>query len=76
MGSDAAIVPVPSSYQQAMAYAAMHGGSVNPDNWYIIWTGNNDIIGTASGTAQATVPGIVQYINMTVSALYSAGARK
>ena len=25
---------------------------------------------------QATVPGIVQYINMTMTAAYSAGARK
>lgn len=59
-----------------MSYAAHHGGSVNPDNWYIIWIGANDFVYTANGVQQATVPGMVQYINMTMTAAYSAGARK
>lgn len=71
-----AMVPVPSSYQQAMSYAALHGGSINPNNWYIVWIGANDFIYTANGMQQATVPGIVQYVNMTLTAAYSAGARK
>lgn len=70
------MVPVPSSYQQAMSYAALHGGSINPDNWYIIFIGANDFVYTVNGVATATVPGMVQYINMTMNAAYSAGARK
>lgn len=71
-----AMVPVPSSYQQAMSYTALHGGSVNPAHWYVIWIGANDFINTLQGIQQATVPGVVQYINMTMTAAYSAGARK
>lgn len=70
------MVPVPSSYQQAMSYAALRGGSINPANWYVVWIGANDFVYTVQGVQQATVPGIVQYINMTMTAAYSAGARK
>ena len=38
--------------------------------------GANDLIYTVNGVENATVPGIVQYINMTMTASYAAGARK
>ena len=100
----AAMVPVPSSYQQSMAYADLHGGSLNPNDWFVIFIGKprscpislmkiphppitaldspyrlagaNDLIYTVNGVQNATVPGVVQYINMTMTASYAAGARQ
>ena len=37
----AAMVPVPSSYQQSMAYADLHGGSLNPNDWFVIFIGKH-----------------------------------
>lgn len=72
----AVIIPVPSAYQQAMSYVALHGGSVNPDDTYTIWVGVNDVLSLATGRAPGSLSDVVPYINMTMSALNSAGARK
>lgn len=40
----AAIVPVPSSVQQAQSYVANHGGSINPAFVYIVLIGSNDYV--------------------------------
>ena len=44
MSFDAAIVPVPSSVQQAQSYVATHGGSINPAFVYIVLIGSNDYV--------------------------------
>ena len=40
----AAMVPVPSSYQQSMAYADLHGGSLNPSDIFVVFIGSNDLV--------------------------------
>ena len=40
---------MPSSYQQATSYAALHGNSVNPNDFYFVFIGSNDLVYTVNG---------------------------
>ncbi|KAK9818741.1 hypothetical protein WJX74_007015 [Apatococcus lobatus] len=71
-----AIVPVPSSVQQAQSYVATHGGSVNPAFTYIVLIGSNDYVYTVNNVSVTTPAAVVQFIGITLDTLYQAGARK
>ena len=50
--------------------------SINPANWFFVCIGAKDFINTLQGMQQAKAPGVVRYINITMTAAYSAGACK
>ena len=59
---------------QVQTYLYKHAGVANPDNTYIIFIGANDYLNTVNMTANATVTGVVQAINQTMTNLYNGGA--
>ena len=61
---------------QAASYLNLHAGVASPSNTYIIFIGANDYLNTVNMTATATVSGVVQAINQTMTNLYNAGARE
>ena len=61
---------------QAATYLYNHHGVANPSNTYIIFIGANDYLNTVNMTANATVAGVVQAINQTMTNLYNGGARE
>lgn len=74
--SSVAEVFVPSALDQAQTYLYTHHGYANPANTYIIFIGGNDYLNTVNMTANATVSGVVQAINQTMTNLYNGGARE
>jgi len=56
-------------------HLGQHAGVAIPDNTYIIFIGVNDYLSTMHMTANATVAGVVQAINQTMTNLYNSAGQ-